>query len=217
MKNIKKLALSLASLLVVSSLAMAAPAQAQNGQDDAATDPPISDQANDMKVHNLTNRLKEQGETELKTHKQEGRQKTVAERQKACTARQNNLNKKMANSVSWAKKHKSVIDTAYARVKAFHDSKKLEVSNYDTLTAAVDLAQANAQTSIEALETLNVKVDCTSQTPASSVSAFKQAVKDTRDSLKDYRKALVSLITALKGASTGTHTEDSSPTNNTEQ
>jgi hypothetical protein len=227
MKSIRRFTFSLAALLIVSGLAMAAPASARDGSndsststsgsqgsDDSTTDTTTNTQ-NEAEVHDLTTKLRQEGQTELETHKQNGRQKTEAEREKACTARKNNLTKRMANAVKWANKHKAVIDTAYAKVKAFHDTKNLDVPNYASLTAEVDTAKANAQTSIDALSALNVNVDCTSQTVATSVSTFQQSIKNTRDSLKSYRKAVVSLITALKGASTDT--KDNSSTNSTEQ
>jgi hypothetical protein len=232
MKNIRRFTFSLAALLMVGGLAMVSPASARDGSDDSSTNTTTSsskgsddstaeptsshETADSVEVHNLTTKLRQQGETELETHKQDVKQHTEAEREKSCTARKNNLTKRMANAVSWANKHKGVIDSAYTRVKAFHDSKNLNVPDYSTLTAAVDTAQANAQTSIDALSALNVNVDCTSQTVASSVSAFQQAVKSTRDSLKAYRAELVKLIVAMKGASTAT-TEDHSSTNSSDQ
>jgi hypothetical protein len=218
MKNIKRLTLSLAALLVVSGLALTVPASAEHGSNDSSTETTsgssddtttTSTTENEVEVHNLTAKLRHQGEAEVEAHKAESHAKTEAQREKACTARKANLTRRMANSVSWAKKHKGVIDTAYTRVKAFHDSKGLNVPDYAALTAAVDTAQANAQTSIDTLSALNVSVDCSSQTVAASVSTFQQSVKDTRDSLKAYRAALVKLIEATKGASTSA-TDDNS-------
>jgi hypothetical protein len=124
----------------------------------------------------------------------------------------------MANAVRQAQNHKAVFDKIYTRVKTFHDTKNLDVPNYDTLVANVDTAQADAAASITALQQLDVSVDCTSQTVADSVSTFQQAVKNTRDSLKAYRASITDLITALKGASTSTDkTSDTSTDNQTNQ
>jgi hypothetical protein len=109
----------------------------------------------------------------------------------------------MSRAVTQAQKHKQVFDMIYTRVQDFYTNKKLNVSDYDSLKAKVDAAQADAAASIQALQDTDVTVDCTSSTVADSVSAFQTAVGDTRDSLKAYRAALVDLINSLKGASTG--------------
>jgi chromosome segregation ATPase len=217
MNSLKRFATSLGALLIISSLALAGPVAAEHGggSDDSSSETTLKT-ASSTEVHNLTGKLRQQGEAELQAKKQTVKQKTEAEREKSCTARKNNLTKRMANSVKQAQKHKAVIDKAYARVKTFHDSKNLNTPDYASLTAAIDTAQTNAQNSINALKSLDVNVDCTSQTVASTVSSYQQAVKNTRDSLKTYRKALVDLIKAMKGASTGTGSQNDSTNTSTQ-
>jgi hypothetical protein len=220
MKNIKRFAFTFFALLTISGLAMAVPVSARDGESgDTATtsssnsgsgENPSSETGDNIKVHNLANSLKRQGEAEVQAQKGASH-KTEADRQKSCAARKNSLTKRMANSVAQAKKHKAVFDKIFVRVKDFHDTKKLNVPNYDALVAVADTASANAQSSIDALQSLDVSVDCTSQTVATSVSAFQQSVKNTRDSLKAYRAAIVDLIKAVKGASTSAG--DNSSTN----
>lgn len=206
--NIKRTLISAAVLLAASTLAMASAASAEMrpGPPPAAVVGTTNGSGEAQTTKLLAEQLKDQAKSKLAAQKQSIKQKTQAERQKACTARKNNLAKRMANAVSWAQKHKGVIDTAYSRVTTFHDSKSLEVTDYDNLTATVDAAQSTAQTSIDALGALDVDIDCTSQTVAVSVSTFQQSVKNTRDSLKSYRDSLVKLIEALKGASTAAGT-----------
>jgi hypothetical protein len=113
--------------------------------------------------------------------------------------------------VTQAENHKAVFDKIYTRVQDFYTNKKLSVTDYDSLKAKVDTAQADAAASIQALKDTDISVDCTSSTVADSVSAFQTAVGSTRDSLKTYRAALVDLINSLKGASTGQgQTQDNS-------
>jgi hypothetical protein len=214
MKRIKRLILSLAALLIASGFALSAPVSAR-GSDDATSVTASSDPTETMEVHNLTAKLRHQGETEIEAHQHNLKAKSQVQRERACTARKKSLTNRMDNTVTWANKHKAVIDKIYTRVKDFHDSKNLNVPDYAALTAAVDTAQGNAQVSIDALDSLNVDVDCGSQTVAVTVSTFQQSVKDTRDSLKSYRAALVQLIKSLKGASTGA--EDNSSTNSAGQ
>lgn len=218
MKNIRRFTLSLVTLLVISGLAMVSPAAAvmRPGPPGVFASDTVSDSGTiPDQSKNLAQQFKAQAQAKLQAERQTIKARTEAERQQACTARQKALTTRMSNAVRQAKKYESVIDTAYSRVKSFHDSKNLNVSDYATLTAAVDAAQANAKSSVEALQSLDVSVDCSSQTVADSVSAYQSAVKNTRDSLKAYRTALVDLINSLKGASTGASTQ--STTNSTAQ
>jgi hypothetical protein len=218
MKNIKRFTLSLAALLMVSGLAMTAPAAAR--ADTRGTNNQIADDTtantSTQASNTLAEQFREQAKAKIEAQRQNVKQRTEAEREKACTARKANLTKRMSDAVAAAIRHKTVIDAAYSRVKDFHDSKNLSVADYARLTATIDTAQAQAQTDINVLSALNVNVDCSSQTVASSVGAFQTAVKSTRDSLKAYRTALVKLIESLKGASTGTSTTQK-PANSTGQ
>lgn len=217
MKNIKRSVLSLAALLMVSGLAITAPASARADNQSSSSTDSTSNTATETQASNtLAEQFREQAKAKIEAERQNIKQKTEAEREKACTARKAGLTKRMSDAVSAAIRHKTVIDAAYSRVKDFHDSKNLSVADYASLTAAVDTAQAQAVTSVNALSALNVNVDCSSQTVASSVGAFQTAVKSTRDSLKAYRAALVKLIDSLKGASSGTNTTQKS-TNGTGQ
>lgn len=218
MKNIKKITFSLAALVLLSATAMIAPVNAHSNSDDEKTtsshssdDARISHSSGDMntddsqKSSRLVEQFHRQGDDRIKMLREQNKQRTQNDRQKSCTARKAALKKRMTNSVAHAQRHKAVFDRFYTKVKEFHDTKQLNVPDYAVLTAKVDTAQINAQASIDALKTLDVSVDCTSETVANDISAFQEAVKATRDSLKDYRKSLVELITAMKGASTGTN------------
>lgn len=215
MKNINRILAGAVVLLVASTSAMtsAASAMMRPGPPPVAAAQTASGSGEFQAAQLLTQQLKLQAKLELAAQKKNIKLKTQAERQKACTARKNALTKRMANAVSWADKHKGVIDTAYSRVKAFHDSKNLDATNYASLTSAVDAAQTLAQASVDSLAQLDVNVDCSSQTVADSIGAFQQAVKTTRDSLKAYRTSLVKLIESMKGASAGTASAGDSPNN----
>lgn len=216
MKNIKKITFSLTALVILSAAAMTIPVNAHgNSADDKTTSSNSSDDArvshnpgdvntdDSRKSSRLAEQFHRQGDDKLKMLREQNKQRPQTDRQKSCTARKAALKKRMTNSVAHAQRHKAVFDRFYTKVKEFHDAKQLNVPDYTALTAKVDAAQTNAQNSIDALKALDVSVDCTSETVANDISAFQEAVKATRDSLKDYRKSLVELITAMKGASTG--------------
>jgi chromosome segregation ATPase len=163
------------------------------------------------KTQTLRDQFKQEAKTKVQTEvKAKAQVKTTEQKQKACEARKTNLTKRMDNSVAAAQRHKDNFDKIYAKVVAFQTSKNLTVANYASLKAAADAASSDATAKIAALKALNVTVDCTqTDSLASNITAFQTAVKSTRDSLKDYRKTIVALITALHDAN-GTKTEDSS-------
>jgi hypothetical protein len=214
MKTFQRFLLSLSTLLLMSGVALVAPASARGGNDtvEAATTTTTNDSTTgtqtetEVETHanSLAEQFKLQAKTDLAAKKAQVKLRTQEQRQKSCEARKTNLTTRMANAVTHAQNHKAVFDKIYARAKTFHDTKNLTTANYDTLVANADKAQADAAASITALRQLDVSVDCASQTVADSVSAFQQSVKDTRDSLNTYRKSIVELIKALKGSSTST-------------
>jgi hypothetical protein len=215
MNKLKRLLLSLAALLLFSGIAIAAPVAARDRN--ALADDTSSSTTTDNQSNDLAQQFKEQAKAKLEAARQNAKEQTEAHREHACTARKAALEHRMSRAVTQAKKHKAVFDKIYAKVKDFYTNKNLNVPDYASLTAAVDTAGTNAQTSIDALAALDVNVDCTSQTVASSVSAFQQAVSNTRDSLKAYRKTITGLTSSLKGASTGTNSPNDSATNTTAQ
>jgi lysyl-tRNA synthetase class II len=228
MNKAKRFIFSLSTLIFFSGMALAAaPAYARGGSsgggsNDAVEATSTTDNSSntgtetetEVETHGqtLAEQFREQAKANLAGLKS---QHTLAQRQKACEARQANLTNRMANAVRTAKTIKGVIDDKYTKVQDFYTSKSLNVTNYQTLKDAVDTAQAAAADSISALQATNTTIDCTSGNAAETVSAFRTAVGNTRDSLKAYRKALIALITQIHGASTSTTKTDQ--TDNTAQ
>lgn len=213
MNKLKRILISLSTLMLFSGVAMVAPVSARAAVADDNASNTSTDSSNDLKEQ-----FQQDAQDRLQTLRQNHKEQTQEHRQQACEARKSNLQRRMTNAVAAANRHKEVFDKIYTRVKDFYTNKNLNVTNYADLTAAVDKAQTDAQSSIDALSALDVNVDCTSQTVAGSVATFQTAVKSTRDSLKAYRSALVDLIKSLKGASTGANgTTDNSNTNETNQ
>jgi hypothetical protein len=228
MTKIRRLIISSAAILLFSSVALAVPVSARDGssvEEPAGsvlgTPPSTSEGTSDSGLSSsgssLADQFREMAKQKVEQAKQNHQEQTEVQREKVCGTRKANLTKRMATAVTVAERHKTNIDRIYAKVKDFYTTKQLNVSNYTDLTAKVDAAQTNAQVAIDALKALDVNVDCTSQTVANSVSAFQQAVSNTRDSLKAYRSALVDLITALKGASTSSNTSSSTDNTSTGQ
>jgi small-conductance mechanosensitive channel len=227
----KKLILSLAALLVVCGASLTGTALAHDGvsgsgnsgsgsNDDSVATTAASETDNDQETEHsktLREQFKEDAKTKVQAdRKLQAKAKTHEQLQKSCDARKANLTKRMNNSVAAAQRHKDVFDKFYTKDKNFYVTKKLNVANYDELTANVDKAQQDAVDQIAALKALDLAVDCTqTDSLATNISAFQTAVGSTRDSLKAYRKSLVALITQLHGASTSTDKTDDSSNNTT--
>lgn len=204
----------------LSSGAVSSTSAATTVDDSTSTSTSSTDTQQETEIHNHANVLMQQfmqqgqadvqneshGKAEMHTHMQ---------RQQSCEARKTALTNRMNNAVTAAQRHKAVFDGLYTKIKTFYTTKNLNVANYADLTAKVDAAGIDASTKITALQSLNVTVDCSqADSLASKISAFRDAVGATRDSLKAYRAALVNLITAVHGASSA-NTSNSSTSNDT--
>lgn len=159
----------------------------------------VSETENDSKVpgslHTEANQL-------LSQDRQNGKQHSAADRLKACEQRQTEIDSRTAQFATQAAKHLDTFNSIFTKLQAFHDSKGLNVSNYSTLVADATAKQTAAQSAVDALKALNVKIDCTQADPASTVATIKTAVSNARTALQDYRTSLKNLVVALKGAST---------------
>jgi hypothetical protein len=137
-------------------------------------------------------------------------EKTQAARQAACERREDTLEASMERVSTQAGRLLGVIDKIYDRVQGFYETGQLTVSNYDELNAAVTDAQQAAKVEIEALDELNVEIDCENPDVAGSVAAFRDSATAARQSLKDYRAALVALISSLRAEAAENKADDSS-------
>lgn len=217
MNKAKRFVFSLSTLILFSGVALAtAPAYAEHGSDDSTTGSQTETEVENH-AHDLAEQFRTQAQAKVTEKKAQVKAQTQEHRQQACEARKASLTNRMSRAVTQAENHKAVFDKIYTKVQNFYSDKKLNVSDYDSLKAKVDAAQADAATSIQALKDTDVSVDCTSSTVANSVSAFQTAVSSSRDSLKAYRAALVDLINSLKGASTAQDHGTTDDTNTTNQ
>jgi hypothetical protein len=232
----KRLLAAMAVLVLVCGVSLSGSALAEQGSDSGSASPNSgsgSSGSSGSSTSTTPTKTEPENETEVENHahdlaeqfRQQGRAKVQAEvkdnvkahttevRQKSCEARKASLTKRMNNLVKNSQKHKEVFDKIYTKVKAFHDSKNLNTTDYAALTAKVDTAQADADAKIAALKSLDVTVDCTHTNVADGVSAFRAATSSTRDSLKAYRKALTALIVAVHQSAESTSPTDNSSSN----
>jgi len=226
---VKQLSFIVACAVMVLGLA-AVPASAHEGSDDTSQDSESgqSDRKASTVVANesedagddsgdQSKSLREQAKQLLETKRKSGREHTEEQRQKACEQRQKNIDKRTTNYAAAAERHLEVFDKIFTRAKDFHDTKQLDVTDYDALVATATAKQAAAQDAVDALKALDVNLDCTQSDPASAVATIKTAVADARTALKDYRTAIKDLIVALKGASTAQTGDSTTESTGSEQ
>ena len=128
-------------------------------------------------------------------------QHTALQRQAACKARQNAINRRTDNYAKAAQANLDTFNSILAKVQAFYADKKLNIANYSTLFATAQAQRTAAQQAVDALKSLDVMIDCTQSDPAQTLVTVKTAVAATRTALQSYRSSIKDIITALEGAS----------------
>lgn len=168
----------------------------------------------EVEVHNSTSsslsddvkKEVEKRETEIKdrveTKKSEVKEKLANKRLETCQKRQAQINSIIQKSNDHSQKHLAVFEKIEARVKAFYEDKKLNVANFDTLVANVDIKHAAAVAEVNVASTTSFSCDNTDATNPGSV--VKDLMNSKNDAIKEYRTALKDLIVAIKGASSST-------------
>lgn len=215
MHNIKLLL----SLVVATTLVfgLAAPAFAHPGHDheedarQAADTSSNSDDSEEHRSEGHSSRRQTAEETKLRTHgqelltqlKKERQEHTQAERAKNCQSRKQGLQRKVNNLAENAQKHEARIDSLFAKTLAYKQDHNLTVENFATLNAGALTAQAAAQSSLEALDSLKPTLDCNNESVATDVAAFKVAMTQARSDLSEYRQAVKSLLRAVQSAKQG--------------
>jgi hypothetical protein len=220
MKQIsKRLILAAASLAGVVALT-SAPVWAMNGRPVldptpiASTDGSTTPGEGASGKNQSGNTLRQKAAELLQTKRQNVKQHTQAQKQKACEAHAAEINRRAANYATAAQRHLDVFNSIFTKVQAFQTDKQLNVSDYDTLVATATDKQAAAQSAADVLKSLDVSIDCTQADPATTVAELKTAVQNARTALQDYRTSIKDVVVALKGASTA-HTDKSTSTDTT--
>lgn len=143
--------------------------------------------------------FRQEAEQELQSKRHDKKTELGEEaRQKACMAHQNEIDTRTSNYAAAAQKHLDTFTSILTNVENFYTNKKLSVANYDALLATATAKQTTAQQAVDALKSLDTKIDCTQPDPGQTVATLQSAVKDTRGALQDYRAAIRALAQAIK-------------------
>lgn len=186
-----------------------------NAAEAPETEHEVSDPTPPIVIKAQLESIREHARQTVETERKNGNLRSLEARQKSCQARQTEINKRVNNYAAAAQRHLGVFEDLLAKVQNFYTTRKLNVTNYDTLLATAQSKQADAQKAVDALKALDVSIDCTSSDPAQSVAAVKTAVTNARTALQAYRTAIKDLVVALKGASTADHTTSTTSTTGT--
>lgn len=172
------------------------------------------------KKSEASQRAKERAEQLKKTEevrKEEIKEKVEAKKveikKDICENRQERLTSLQPRVSNKASEIKTLLDQRYDKVVEFYTSKNLTVENYESLIQAIEVAKANSATAISALNGYKFEVDCTSETVADQLAAYREAASGAKASLKEYRSKLVDLITSIK-ATQNTSTSNEGGTSN---
>jgi len=146
------------------------------------------------------NEAREKAEDRVDKLKQKTEERKLVIKQEVCQRKQDKLQKVVPRLANGATSVKSSIDKVYERVAGFYEKGQLTVSNYDELDANVAAAKADAEVSLEAIASYNLEVDCENPNLGQQLDAYRSTIKDAKESLKAYRKALVELISSMRAA-----------------
>lgn len=119
---------------------------------------------------------------------------------KVCEAKSAAIKTIMQRAATQGQKNMDVFSKIATRVEQFYVNKKLKVSNYDQLLAAIDAKKTAATTAIATVKSSSGTFNCGAADPVGNVDQFKKDLQAMRQALKDYRSAINNLIVAVKTA-----------------
>lgn len=185
-KSITGLAISVVTVVGAASLTYAVD---DNPNTTVSPDEPTS--TREEKREQLRTSLKERS-AERET-KQKERMKAKCEQHKA------HLDKLMTNVETRSQRIYDRITKISELIKKFYVKKELEVAEYDTLIADVDVKRATAKEHLDIL-LANSGIDCDADSPRTMVKEFRNERKEKIEAMKAYRESVRKLLKAVRQA-----------------
>lgn len=130
--------------------------------------------------------------------RQDAQTRGLSVREDVCERRAERMQENIPRLARSSAQLLEVMDRMYERVQEFYASGQLTVDDYEELSESVEIAQADAQTSVEVVGNFVFEFDCDSPGLGQQLEGFRQAVRGAREELKVYRTELVALISALR-------------------
>lgn len=146
--------------------------------------------------------LHKKGENLVASMKKEhgGKEKDDTKRTKTCESNKQGLQQKFTSIVANSQRVQTRISNVFDKAVAYQQTSGASSDSLTSLAAAAQTAKVASGSSITALQSVNVSVDCNNKTVATDVAAFKVAAQDTRTSLHSYRSAVKAYLQALETA-----------------
>lgn len=120
---------------------------------------------------------------------------------KACQAREASIKTRMTQLTELTTKMETKFDSIATRVKDYYTNKVVPsgktVSNYNTLVAAIATQKTAVGTALATAQTDANAFSCTSTTPKTQVTKFREDMQAVKQALKTYRTSIKNLIVAV--------------------
>ncbi len=210
----KRISLAVIAALLVATLTLPVAAVAQRGEGQARAQ---SARQTAEERREAISDLREQ-RTEDIQRRVEARRAQV--RSDVCERRQDQASQLVPRLANQTTRLLATIDGVHERVQGFYETGQLTVANYDDLNDSVLLAQADAQAAAEVVVNYEFEFDCENPSLGNQTFAFRSAVSEAREALKEYRAQLVTLISSLRAAAAEQNearVEENDDTNNVEE
>lgn len=145
------------------------------------------------------------GVAERKQHLTDLKLKVCQEKSAIILKRSTQLGEMVANM---EKKFTSIIDG----VKGYYVKKKLTLTNYDELVAAIETKKSAISPLLEVAKADVSSFSCSGENPAEQLKKYRTDMQAVITALQDYRESIKDLIVAIKGLTIPESTVTGEPT-----
>jgi len=159
---------------------------------------------------------KEAAKAKVEQAKEAAKARQIALKQDRCEASKSKLTEKLPQLSQNVTTIKSVLDAKYAKVTAIYESGKLSAGNYTELDQIILEKQKVAEAAIEGLDPSTITIDCNNNGLGVQLDSYRASLNEVKAALKDYRTALVEMVSALNAAADKAEAEESKPANDTD-
>ena len=151
---------------------------------------------------------KEAAKVKAEQAKEAAKARQLALKQDRCEAHKTKLTERLPQLSQNVTTIKKVLDEKYAKVTAIYKSGKLSTANYDELDAVIKEKQEVAATAISELDPVATTIDCNDNGLGVVLDSFRASLCEVKTALKDYRIALVDMVSALNAAADKAEAEE---------
>ncbi|HZP55831.1 MAG TPA: hypothetical protein VFB03_03630 [Candidatus Saccharimonadales bacterium] len=209
--KIRGLLMIVGAFLLLLTPAMAV-AEDGNGGDTTTTDNTAQNQAQSSDTDKNSSQQQKTDEEKAKTDaehsgslflaelKAKVQQHTVQEKAKNCQAAKHGLETKLNQIQKNGSAFETKIDSFFQKGLDYQKNHNVSPANFDQLVSTANDAQAKAKASVDALKSLNVNIDCTTDTVAQNVATFRAATSQAKTDLLAYKAAVKAVLKSLISA-----------------